>query len=168
MNASTARTSSEEPSKAPNPTVARFSLTVEQVNGFEFKVRFDKDQYEDLVLDEPAPLGRDRAPNAARILAAAVGNCLSASLVFCLKKAGITVDHLNSDVEVELVRNAERRIRIGRVDVTLHPSISGDRPDIADCMGRFEDFCVVTQSVREGLDVRVHVDFPLSHAPEAV
>jgi organic hydroperoxide reductase OsmC/OhrA len=167
MNPASARSTSNEPFTAPNPAVARFSLNVEQVDGFEFRVRFDKDQYEDLILDEPAPLGRDSAPNAARILAAAVGNCLSASLVFCLKRAGIALDHLDSDVEVELVRNPEKRIRIGHVDVTLHPRMTGERPDIVACMDKFEDFCIVTQSVRQGLDVRVHMDWPSGQSPEA-
>jgi len=166
MNATSARSPSDVPFAAPNPAVARFSLTVEQVDGFEFRVRFDKDQYEDLILDEPAPLGGDRAPNAARILAAAVGNCLSASLVFCLKRSGIALDHLDSDVEVELVRNPEKRLRIGHVDVTLHPRMTGERPNIVACMDKFEDFCVVTQSVRQGLDVRVRVDWPSGQSSE--
>ena len=111
-------------------------------------------------MDEPAPLGLDRAPNAARILAAAVGNCLSASLVFCLQKAGFGIRHLESTVEVDLVRNSERRLRIGRIDVTLRPIVESGTVDIADCLNEFEDFCVVTQSVRHGLDVHVHVDLP--------
>ena len=68
---------------------SRFSVRVEQVEGFEFLVKFDKEQFAPLRLDEPPPLGHDVAPNAARILAAAVGNCLSASLVFCLKKSNV-------------------------------------------------------------------------------
>lgn len=145
---------------AATPVVARFTITVEQVDGFEFRVRFDKNQYEHLILDEPAPLGRDRAPNASRLLAAAVGNCLSASLVFCLQKAGVALKHLESKVEVELVRNAEKRLRIGRVDVTLRPTFDAGAVDLAGCLDKFEDFCVVTQSVRQGLDVRVHLDLP--------
>lgn len=35
---------------------------------------------------------------------------------------------------------------------------------VAKCLGSFEDFCVVTQSVREGIDVRVRVE-PEGAAP---
>jgi uncharacterized OsmC-like protein len=139
------------------PIVAHFSVNVEQVDGFEFRVRFDKSQYAELGLDEPAPLGRDTAPNAARILAAAIGNCLSASLVFCTKRSGVALQGLETDVSMDLVRNAQKRVRIGKVEVVLHPRFE-DQASLADCLERFEDFCVVTQSVREGLDVRVHVD----------
>jgi hypothetical protein len=46
-----------------------FILQVEQVDGFDFRVRFDKEQYPELRMDEPAPLGLDAAPNPARICA---------------------------------------------------------------------------------------------------
>ncbi|MCC6805815.1 MAG: OsmC family protein [Deltaproteobacteria bacterium] len=139
--------------------VGEFALRVERLNDFEFKVTFDKDQYAPLHLDEPAPLGKDTAPNPARILAAAIGDCLSASLLFCMKKNGADVSALTSDVKVELVRNDNNRLRIGKVAVTLHPTITGaDDPTLQKCLPMFEDFCVVTQSVREGLDVEVKIE----------
>jgi uncharacterized OsmC-like protein len=141
------------------PQVAStFRLRVEQVDGFEFLVRFDKDQFATLKMDEPPPLGHDVAPNAARVLAAAIGNCLSASLVFCLQKAHIAAAGVTADVAVEIVRNEQRRLRVGRVDVTLHTGLPADHPAVRDCLGTFEDFCIVTQSVRHGIDVTVHVE----------
>lgn len=138
---------------------SHFSVHVEQVDGFEFLVRFDKERFSPLRMDEPPPLGRDAAPNAARILAAAIGNCLSASLVFCLKKANILTAGVSADVDVEIVRTETRRLRIGKVDVTLHTALPPDHPALKDCLATFEDFCIVTQSVRHGIDVAVHVDW---------
>jgi uncharacterized OsmC-like protein len=138
--------------------VSRFSIRVEQVEGFEFRVKFDKDQFAPLLLDEPPPLGHDHAPNAARILAAAIGNCLAASLVFCLQKAKVTTDGVRADVDVEIVRSETRRLRIGKVDVTLHTKLPAGDPALAGCLATFEDFCVVTQSVRRGIDVAVRVE----------
>jgi len=136
---------------------SQFSVRVEQIDGFEFRVKFDKEQFEPLLLDEPPPLGHDTAPNAARVLAAAIGNCLSASLVFCLKKAGVVASGVNADVNVEIVRNESRRLRVGKVDVTLHTNLPPNDPALASCLSTFEDFCIVTQSVRQGIDVVVHV-----------
>lgn len=134
-----------------------FSLHVEQIDGFEFRVKFDKEQFAPLLLDEPAPLGHDTAPNAARILAAAIGNCLSASLVFCLQRAKVTGASVSADVDVEIVRNEARRLRVGKVNVTLHTNLPPDDPALAGCLSTFEDFCIVTQSVRQGIDVAVRV-----------
>jgi organic hydroperoxide reductase OsmC/OhrA len=140
-------------------TVAsKFSLHVEQLNCFEFRVKFDKEQFAPLLLDEPPPLGHDTAPNAARILAAAIGNCLSASLLFCLQRAKVAAASVSADVDVEIVRNEARRLRVGKVNVTLHTNLPADDPSLAGCLSTFEDFCVVTQSVRHGIDVAVKVE----------
>jgi len=135
----------------------KFKVQMEQIDSYEFKVTFDKEHYEDLYIDEPAPLGNDEAPNAARVLAAAICNCLSASLLFCLQKKKQPLRNLTSTVEMEIVRNAERRLRVGRVDVVLSPELDASDEALQGCMEVFEDFCVVTQSVREGIDVNVEV-----------
>jgi uncharacterized OsmC-like protein len=140
------------------PVASRFSIHVEQVDGFEFLIKFDKEQFSPLRTDEPPPLGHDAAPNAARILAAAIGNCLSASLVFCLKKANVLSAGVTADVDVEIVRTETRRLRIGKVDVTLRTKLPPEHPALKDCLATFEDFCIVTQSVRKGIDVAVHVE----------
>lgn len=134
-----------------------FSLHVEQIAGFEFRVKFDKEQFAPLSLDEPAPLGRDTAPNAARVLAAAIGSCLSASLVFCLQKSKVAAPSVSADVNVEIVRNDARRLRVGKVNVSLYTNLPPDDPALTGCLATFEDFCVVTQSVRQGIDVAVQV-----------
>ncbi|HTJ83218.1 MAG TPA: OsmC family protein [Polyangiaceae bacterium] len=136
----------------------KFSIRVEQLDGFEFTVKFDKPQFAEIHMDEPPPLGKDAAPNAARILAAAIGNCLAASLVFCMKKAHAQTSGVRADVDVEIIRNEARRLRVGKVDVTLHTQIPGADPALAGCLDVFEDFCMVTQSVRHGIPVTVHVE----------
>ena len=136
---------------------SRFSLEVEQIDGFDFRVKFDKEAFAPLMLDEPPPLGHDHAPNAVRILAAAIGNCLAASLVFCLKKANMPTSGIRAQVEVEIMRNEAHRLRVHKVDVTLHTKLRADDPALASCLATFEEFCVVTESVREGIDVAVQV-----------
>lgn len=138
--------------------MSEFSIQVEQIDGFEFKVRFDKEQFAELHLDEPPPLGKDSAPNAARILAAAIANCLSASLVFCMERSGLKTEGLRTEAKVQIVRNEQRRLRIGKVDVVLHPRVAAGTEALVKCLPTFEDFCTVTQSIRHGIEVGVSVE----------
>lgn len=50
-----------------------FSVHVEHLQGFEFKLRYDWPGLDETVLDEPEPLGHEKGPNASRLVAAAVG-----------------------------------------------------------------------------------------------
>ncbi len=136
----------------------RFNVELEQREGFEFVVRFDWPVAE-LKLDEPEPLGRRAGPNAARLVAAAVANCLSASLVFCLRtKFKQNPGPVRAMATGRLERNARGRYRIAGIDVVL--SISerrGELPHQERCLEQFEDFCVVTESIRAGIPVAVSV-----------
>ena len=136
-----------------------FALALERRERFLFDVTFDGPGWPVLRLDEPQPLGDGSAPNASRILGAAVGNCLAASLLFCLQRARVPVAGLRAEVRGELARNEKGRLRIASMSVVLRPALEGvDAERIARCVDLFEDFCVVTQSVREGIDVQVSVE----------
>jgi organic hydroperoxide reductase OsmC/OhrA len=135
-----------------------FSLELAQVDDYEFRVRFDWPNVPELTLDEPEPLGRAAGPNAARLVAAAVGNCLSSSLLFCMKKFRQAPGTLRSEVRGTLVRNSSGRLRIGRFDVTIRLADRSDAIKHLDrCIEQFEDFCIVTESVRAGIPVDVRV-----------
>jgi organic hydroperoxide reductase OsmC/OhrA len=139
--------------------------TLELLKGYEFLAHFDQEDVPPLLLDEPAPMGTGSGPNPSRLLSAAVGNCLSASALFCLNKARIRVDGMQTRVETQLVRNDQNRWRIGAIKVRIHADIPPeDQARSARCLSMFEDFCIVTQSVREGIAVDVSVDVPEKQA----
>lgn len=129
-------------------------VRLELEEGYRFHVDLGE-EFAALEMDEPPPLGASSGPNASRVLGAAVGNCLSASLLYCLRRAHIDVKGLTTTVEVVPVRNEQGRLRIGQIRVELHPDVSqaagGSR--LERCLGLFEDFCVVTESVRNGIIV---------------
>jgi organic hydroperoxide reductase OsmC/OhrA len=136
-----------------------FDIELEQLAGYEFKVKFDGPGIDELLLDEPVPLGTGKGPNAARLIAAGVANCLSASLVFCLHgKFKQALGPLRTKVRCELVRNEKGRLRIGRLDVTIALAEEAAAVQhLQRCLEQFEDFCVVTESVRQGIAVGVRV-----------
>lgn len=138
--------------------VNEFTISIDQVKDFEFVVKFDKPQHPELLLDEPPPLGQDRGPSPARVLAAAVGNCLAASLLFCARKARVPLEGLRTSVRTQIVRNEAGRLRIGGMEVEIDPNLPEDEAGKAlRCVGLFEDFCIVTQSVRQGFPIGVKV-----------
>ena len=137
---------------------SEFTLSVDQVQDFEFRVKFDKPEIADLTLDEPPPLGKDRGPNPARLLAAAIADCLCASLLFCARRSRVELGQMHAMVKMQIVRNENKRLRVGEVEVVIDPGLGeADREKIARCLEIFEDFCMVTESVRRGIDVQVSV-----------
>lgn len=131
-------------------------LTLE--DDWAFRVDFGLDGVPALLVDESPPLGAGHGPSAKRVLAAAVGNCMAASALFCLRKARVPVEGMRIEVTGRTERNADGRLRIPRFQVRLFPAVAAaDRPRMTRCLEIFEDFCVVGQSVRAGIDLDVAV-----------
>jgi gamma-glutamylcyclotransferase (GGCT)/AIG2-like uncharacterized protein YtfP/organic hydroperoxide reductase OsmC/OhrA len=147
-----------ENTAAPATEEGRFSIQLEQQEGYEINVAFDWKRAADLLMDEPPPLGSTNGPNASRLLAAAVGNCLSASLLYCIGKEEPPDRSLRTEVTCVMVRNEKKRLRIGSMEVrmTLAPVLLESKR-FERCKTLFEDFCVVSASVRAGIPIRVRV-----------
>jgi len=107
-------------------------------------------------------------PNPSRMLALAVLGCLSASFIFCLKKRNFKIDDFKSEAEVTIARNTEGFWRVKKIDVDIDPKI--DDPDVLkrarqclksakDGVSFFEQYCIITQSIRSGIEVNVKIDF---------
>jgi uncharacterized OsmC-like protein len=147
------------PSSTRKPDVSsEFTLEMEQTEDYEFRVRFEREQFGPLTMDEPTPLGKGRGPSASRFVAAAVGHCLSASLLFCSRKGRIAIGPIHTRVRAQLRRNERGRWRVTKMNVEIDPHIpEPDRENAIRCLDLFEDYCVVTQSVRQGIPVEVTV-----------
>ena len=131
---------------------------VQLVDGYRFTATFpDAPGADPVTLDEAPPLGTGAGPGPAELLAAAVGGCLSASLTLCLNKAHLEPDAVNAHVTARMARNESGRLRIEGIDVELTPCFAGDQGRFDRCKALYEDFCIVTESVRHGIPVNVHV-----------
>jgi organic hydroperoxide reductase OsmC/OhrA len=129
------------------------------IDGYKFDVNFDVDCLPNLVADEPRPIGEGAGPNASRLLAAAVGQCMSSSLIYCLKKARIPIINLETTVKTNLFENEKGLTRIRSIDVQIDLEINEeDKTRLQRCLTIFEDYCTVTQSIRNGIQVNVKVN----------
>ena len=136
-----------------------FQVDVTQEEGFAFRVDFGLEGVDDLIMDEPEPMGGATGPNASRVLAAAIGNCLSASLLFCLQRSKAEVKGLRATVRGVRARNEEGRWRIREMEVELTPEVAEEYgKQLERCVEIFENFCIVSQSVRQGIPINVKVN----------
>lgn len=133
-------------------------LTLEQESHYAFRIRFDETDIPDLLTDEPEPLGKGEGPNPTRLLLSAVANCLSASLLFALRKFKNSPGKLVTQATAELVRNEQGRLRVGHIHADIRLAEAGAaHASLERILAQFENFCVVTESVREGIDVSVSI-----------
>lgn len=140
------------------PEDVSFAIDLEQEEGYAFKLKFDWHDVPDLLLDSSPPLGQSAGPDAERILAGAVGYCLTASLLFCMRKFKQCPGRMRTAVSGVLTRNERGRLRIGRLDARIHLNdVAGTIAHLERCTQQFEDFCVVSESVRRGIPVNVEI-----------
>lgn len=135
-----------------------FKVSMKRERDFVFSVDFDIDGL-DFKMDEPEPVGSDMGPNASKVLATAMGNCLTASLLFCLNKARAEVGDIETMVEGKMRRNEKGRWRIAEINVDISPEIDMEEfgSQYERCHKLFEDFCIVSKSIEEGIPINVEV-----------
>ncbi len=136
--------------------MSEVSVQLKQETGYAFSNDFGGG----LVLrsDEPPPLGAGSGPSPVGLLAAAVGNCLAASLLFSLRKYKQAPDPIRASVVAHVGRNEQGRLRITGIDVRIELGVPASKLEHLDhALAQFEGFCTVTASVRAGIPVKVEV-----------
>jgi organic hydroperoxide reductase OsmC/OhrA len=138
---------------------ASFIVDLAQEQDYQFKVKFDWEQAGDLLVDAGQPLGQSKGPDSERLLAAAVGYCLTASLLFSMRnKFKQNPGKLRTEVTGSFARNDRGRLRVGGLAVTIRLSDEAEQIAHLDrAAQQFEDFCTVTESIRHGIPVHVQI-----------
>lgn len=135
----------------------REAVRLSQVRDYQFDIAFGGD-LPVLRADEPAPLGSGTGPSPVQMLCSAVGNCLSASLLFALRKFKQAPEPISAEVSAEVGRNAENRLRVLAIDATLTVGVPASTLEHLDrVLASFEAYCTVTQSIAQGIPVRLSV-----------
>lgn len=146
-----------------------FDLELTREFGYRIRVQSGRAGVPPFHLDEPPPLGAGGGPTPAELLGAAVGGCLTASLLFCLEKSRVPLDGVSTRVEGSVERNERGRLRIGEIRVALDLGLEGEAAQRAQrCLGIFQDFCMVSESVQRGIPVTVDVITERAPGPEVV
>ncbi len=128
-----------------------------QERDFRFAIEFAEDK-PPFHGDEPPPLGAGAGPSPSQLLVAAVGNCLSDSLLFALRKFRQSPEPLRTEAEAVIDRNAQNRLRVQRIRVHIRLGVPRSQLEHLDrALAQFEEFCTVSQSVRQGIPVDVEV-----------
>ena len=132
-------------------------VELSQRHDYRFDIAFNSEMPL-LTSDEPAPLGTGLGPSPVQMLCAAVGNCLSDSLLFAFRKFKQMPEPIQCVVTAEVGRNADNRLRVLLMNAQIRLGVPAASLEQVDhVLAQFEEFCTVTQSVREGIPISVEV-----------
>lgn len=133
----------------------RFEVNLKLLENYLFEINFG--EFGNIMTDEPPPMGDGEGPGPAAMLAAAVANCMAASLLFALRKYKDDPGELSATVS-GLIQRVDGFLRVTNVDVALTLGKNkSELPSLDKVLSRFEDYCTVTQSVRHGVNVSAEV-----------
>ena len=134
------------------------SIELRHKADYRFEVDFDHGRSPGVLTDLAPPLGQLAGPDPEKLLASAVATCLSSSLLFALKKFGNEAPPLHTTATPVLARNEQKRMRVGHIDVVIDLGVpAASLKTLERTLETFEEYCVVTQSVRQGIPVNVRV-----------
>jgi uncharacterized OsmC-like protein len=138
----------------------RFEVELTRRAGYTLEAQPQREGAPSFLLDETPPLGAGEGATPAETLGAAVGGCLTASLLFCLEKSRVPVEGITARVIGTMERNEQGRLRIEGLRVELNLDVGPDASEArsARCLELFEDFCIVGGSVRQGIPLEIVVN----------
>ncbi len=136
---------------------AEHRITLRQRRDYQFEIDFGGGRPA-LLADEPPPLGEGAGPSPVHLLLGAVGDCMSSSLLFALRKFKNDPGTITTEAHAHVGRNEAGRLRVLRMEVHLHLGRpAAELQHLERILGSFEAFCTVGESVRAGIPTEVSV-----------
>ncbi|MEC8859885.1 MAG: OsmC family protein [Pseudomonadota bacterium] len=131
------------------------SVKMRLLENYVFEIDFG--EFGNIISDEPPPIGDGEGPSPSAMLAASVANCMSASLLFALRKQKEDPGELHATVTGTTER-VDNYLRITSLAVTLKlGKAASEYRSLDKVLPVFENYCVVTQSVKRGIPVTVDI-----------
>ncbi|MFW9865332.1 MAG: OsmC family protein [Candidatus Thorarchaeota archaeon] len=137
-------------------------VSLKQEEEMIFKCDLGQIKMDSLYIDEKHDKNSERiGPSPVKLLALSVLGCLAASFSFCLKKKEFLLSDLRGHAEVRIARNDKHLWRVKKIDVKIIPKI--DTPELrkrADqCAKFFEQYCIISESLRNGIEVNFELEY---------
>jgi uncharacterized OsmC-like protein len=127
---------------------------------YQFLARFVNEEVE-LWMDEPEPLGEKKGPEGVTLLAGATGYCMTASLVFALKKLRVEPRNLKTYAKTELKRIENRLRRVSCITIDIHVEIDEKHHKrFEQCLKLFGQYCIIGESIRGNFPIFICVHHP--------
>lgn len=134
------------------------AISLRMTEGYRFALDFGLANVPLVGTDASPPLGQGAGPDSEMLLMAAVSNCLCGSLAFALRKFRNDGFGLEATATGTLARNETGKLRVQGIQVEIRIDAIASGLRLLDrALAQFEDFCVVTQSVRTAIPVAVQV-----------
>ena len=140
---------------------ARVKVGIKLTENMIYKCDLGQINMDDLFIDETRKKRTDRiGPSPTKLLALSVLGCLAACFEFCLQKKGVTLSDLDGRAEVTFARNEKNFWRIKKINVEFLPKIDNPemRKSVAQCKRLFEQYCIITESLRKGIEIDVKLE----------
>ena len=132
-------------------------IRITQDEGFRFVVDFG-DAIPNLQVDEIEPISHEAGPCPEQMLVTSVANCLCASLFFALTKYRNQPRGISATARCCIQRNERGRLRVEAIDVAIQVGAeAADMQHLERALSQFEDFCTVSESIKQGVPVSVSV-----------
>ena len=127
-----------------------------------FKCDLGQLKMQDLYIDEKHKQETERiGPSPIKLLALSILGCLAASFTFCLQKKNFILSDLEGKAEVTIARNDKGFWRVKKIDIIIIPKVDDPkmRKRVDQCRKFFEQYCIISESLRNGIDLDVNLEY---------
>jgi len=142
--------------------VLKTKVGLKQEEEMIFKCDLGSLKMANLYIDEKNKKHTEKiGPSPTKLLALSVLGCLAASFSFCLQKKNFSLSGLEGKAEVTIARNDKGFWRVKKINVEMNPIINTPemrkRADV--CRKFFEQYCIISESLRTGFEVSVNLNY---------
>lgn len=127
-----------------------------------FKCDLGQNKMHNIYIDERQRKETDKiGTSPAKLLGLSLLGCLAASFEFCLRKRDFSIKDLDGTAEVIIARNEKGFWRVKKIDIDIIPLVDDPkmRKRADQCKKFYEQFCIISESLRKGFEVNVNLKY---------